>query len=237
MKDQKKLKITNEIEKAKLKPKSNTTKTKKEFNVVGIGASAGGLEAFEKFFLNMSPDSGSAFVLVPHLDPKHVSIMPELIQKYTKMKVNIVKKGMKIEQNSVYVVPANMRIYVQNRALKLIELSEYHEDRLPIDFFFISLAEDVKEKAIGIVLSGTGNDGTIGLKKIKEKMGITIAQDPSSAKYDGMPRSAINSNVVDYVLPVEKMPEKIIAFEKRLFIKILEKDETEEDVLGHYENI
>ena len=204
MNGQKKPKSSKEIEKVKLK-----SKLKNEFNVVGIGASAGGLEALEKFFLNMPQDSGSAFVVVTHLDPKHVSIMPELIQKYTQMEVNIVKDGMKIKPNSVYVIPSNKRMYIRNRVLKLIELSEYHEDRLPIDFFFNSLGEDIKERAIGIVLSGTGNDGTIGLKKIKEEMGITIAQEPSSAKYDGMPRSAINSNVVDYVLAVEKMPKKI----------------------------
>lgn len=228
-------KIPKEIEKAKIK--SSTIKTKNEFNVVGIGASAGGLEALEKFFLNMPLDSGSAFVVVTHLDPKHVSIMPELIQKYTQMEVNIVKDGMKVKPNSVYVIPSNKRMYLRNRALKLIELSEYHEDRLPIDFFFISLAEDIKERAIGIVLSGTGNDGTIGLKKIKEEMGVTIAQEPSSAKYDGMPISAINSKVVDYVLPVDKIPEKIIAFQKRLFIKNLEKDETDDYTLGNYEKI
>ena len=232
MNGQKKPKSSKEIEKVKLK-----SKLKNEFNVVGIGASAGGLEALEKFFLNMPLDSGSAFVVVTHLDPKHVSIMPELIQKYTQMEVNIVKDGMKVKSNTVYVIPSNKRMYIQNRVLKLIELSEYHEDRLPIDFFFISLGEDIKERAIGIVLSGTGNDGTIGLKKIKEEMGITIAQEPSSAKYDGMPRSAINSNVVDYVLAVEKMPEKIKTFEKRPFQKILEKDETEDDILGYYEKI
>lgn len=230
-------KIPKEIEKAKLKSKSNASKTNNDFNVVGIGASAGGLEAFEKFFLNMPQDSGSAFVLIPHLDPKHVSIMPELIQRYTKMKVNIVKDGIKIKPNSVYIVPPNMRIYIENKALRLIELSEYHEDRLPIDFFFISLANDIKERAIGIVLSGTGNDGTIGLKKIKEEMGITIAQELSSAKYDGMPKSAINSNVVDYVLPVEKMPERIISLKKKPFKKDIEKDETEDDILGNHEKI
>jgi len=229
-------KIPKEIKKARLKPKSNASKKSNDFNVVGIGASAGGLEAFEKFFLNLPPDSGAAFVLIPHLDPKHVSIMPELIQRYTKMKVNIVKDGIKIKPNSVYIVPPNMRIYIENKALRLIELSEYHEDRLPIDFFFISLANDIKERAIGIVLSGTGNDGTIGLKKIKEEMGITIAQEISSAKYDGMPRSAINSNVVDYVLPVEKMPERIISIKKKPFRKDIEKDETE-DILGNHEKI
>lgn len=235
MNGQNKPKRNKEIEKAKLK--SSTLKTNSDFNVVGIGASAGGLEAFEHFFLNMPQDSGSAFILIPHLDPKHVSIMPELIQKYTQMKVHIVKDGVKIKPNSVYIVPPNMRMCIRNRALKLIELSEYHEDRLPIDFFFISLAEDIKERAIGIVLSGTGNDGTIGLKKIKEEMGITIAQEPSSAKYDGMPRSAINSKVVDYVLHVDKMPEKIIAFEKRPFIKNLENDEKDDYALGNYEKI
>lgn len=237
MNGQKKLKTTKEIKKAKLKSKSNTSRKKNEFNVVGIGASAGGLEALEKFFLNMPLGSGSAFLVVTHLDPKHVSIMPELIQKYTQMEVNIVKDGMKVKPNSVYVIPSNKRMYIQDRVLKLIELSEYHKDRLPIDFFLSSLAEDIKERAIGIILSGTGNDGTIGLKKIKEEMGITIAQEPSSAKYDGMPRNAINSKVVDYVLPVEKMPEKIIAFEKRPFIKILEKDETEDYALGNYAKI
>ncbi|MFH0736730.1 MAG: chemotaxis protein CheB [bacterium] len=180
--------------------------------VVGIGASAGGLEAIERFFGNMVQNSGMAFVVVSHLDPNHISIMPELIQKSTKMKVFQAEDGMVIEPNYVYVAPANRDIAVFHGVIQLIEPLEAHGFRLPIDYFFKSLSKDVGEKAICIILSGMASDGTAGLKAIKSELGLVIVQDPKSAKFDGMPSSAIKTRLVDYILAPEEMPNQLIKY-------------------------
>jgi two-component system CheB/CheR fusion protein len=179
---------------------------------VGIGASAGGLEAFERFFKNMPPDNGMAFVLVPHLDPSHVSIMPELLQKYTQMKVRQAEDGIKVKPNCVYVISPNKNIAMLNGVLELMQPTEPRGSRLPIDFFFRSLAEDQGRSAICVILSGTGTDGTAGLKAIHESGGMVMVQSTDSAKYDGMPRCAIATGMVDYVLPPEKMPDQLIKY-------------------------
>jgi two-component system CheB/CheR fusion protein len=179
----------------------------KDFYIVGMGASAGGLEAFEKFFQNMSSDSGVAFVLVPHLDPTHVSIMPDLLKKYTKMEVLTVEDGVEVQPNSAYVIPPNKDLAVLNGNLQLIDPVDARGKRLPIDYFFRSLAQDLGERAICVILSGTGTDGTLGLKAIKGELGMAMVQDPDSAKYDGMPNSALQTGLVDYILPPEKIPE------------------------------
>ena len=189
----------------------------KTFPIVGIGASAGGLEAFEKFFSNMPSDSGMAFILVPHLDPTHKSILNELIRKYTKMNVVEIEDGMDVKPNHAYIIPPNYDLKIEKKKLLLLNPSAPRGLRLPIDFFFRSLAEDQKEKAICIVLSGTGSDGTLGLREIKGREGMVMVQDPASAKYDGMPRSAINSAFVDYILPAEELPEHLIAFVNQTF--------------------
>jgi two-component system CheB/CheR fusion protein len=188
--------------------------TQKDFYVVGMGASAGGLEAFEKFFLSMSEDSGMAFILVPHLDPTHASIMPDLMQKYTKMKVIQIEDGITVQPNSVYIVPPNKDLAILHGTLQLIEPTGAHGLRMPIDYFFRCLAEDQREKAICVILSGMGTDGTFGLKAIKGELGMAMVQDPNSAKYDAMPRSAIQTGLVDYILPPEKMPEQLIGYTK-----------------------
>lgn len=182
------------------------------FYVVGIGASAGGLDAIERFFRNMPDNTGMAFIVVSHLDPNHISIMPELIQKATSMKIYQAEDGMKIKPNSVFVAPANRDLAILHGTIQLIEPPEVHGFRLPIDFFFKSLSEDLGEKAICIILSGMASDGSIGLRAIKSELGMVMAQDPQSAKFDGMPSSAIKTGLVDYILPPEKMPAQLITF-------------------------
>ncbi|TFF90721.1 MAG: PAS domain-containing protein, partial [Promethearchaeota archaeon] len=180
--------------------------------IVAIGASAGGLEAFEQFFSNMPEDNGMAFVLIPHLDPTHKSILSEIIMQYTRMQVVQVSDGVQIEPNKVYIIAPNHYMTISHGILKLAEIQPSGGLRLPIDHFFRSLASDQREKAIGIVLSGTGSDGTLGIRDIKGEGGIAMIQDPVSAKYDPMPRSAINNSIVDYVLPPDKMPEYLIKY-------------------------
>jgi two-component system CheB/CheR fusion protein len=180
--------------------------------IVGIGASAGGLEAFEAFFAAMPVDSGMAFILVPHLDPTHSSIMPELIQKRTRMRVLQIEDGMHVEPNTVYVVPPNQNLSILNATLQLMELHRPRGINLPIDSFFRALALDQGPNAVAIILSGTGSDGTLGVKAIKAETGMVMVQDQDSAKYDGMPRNAIATGVADYILSPAEMPAKLIKY-------------------------
>ena len=180
----------------------------KEFYVVGIGASAGGLEALEQFFTNMHPDTCMSFVLIQHLDPTHKSILCELISRYTKMAVLEVEDGMVIQPNTVYIIPPNHYMAILNGKLLLLESTAVPGLRMPIDFFFRSLAEDQKEKGICIVLSGTGTEGALGLRAVKSEGGMAMVQDLESAKYDGMPKSAIWTGLADYILPPGMMPEQ-----------------------------
>jgi two-component system CheB/CheR fusion protein len=188
--------------------------TKPRFPVVGIGASAGGLEALQQLFTNMPADTGMAFVIVTHLDPTHESIMPELIGKCTSMPVSAAKDGVTVQPNSVYVIPQNKNMGILNGSLQLLEPTQPHGAGLPIDFFLRSLAQDQGSAAICIILSGTGSDGTLGLKAIKAEAGITIVQEPDSAKYDGMPRSAIETHLVDFVLDPVKIPKRLSAISR-----------------------
>lgn len=183
-----------------------------KFPIVGIGASAGGLEAFESFFRNMPDNSGMAFVLVPHLDPQHVSLMPELIQKSSPMKVLQIEDGTKVRPNCVYIVPPNKDLAMLKETLQLMDPVKGPGIRMPIDYFFRSLAEDCGGNAIGIILSGMGTDGTLGLRALKGNVGMTMAQSPESAKYDSMPKSAIATGLVDFTLPPEKMPDQLIKY-------------------------
>ncbi|HSF10114.1 MAG TPA: chemotaxis protein CheB, partial [Nitrospirales bacterium] len=182
------------------------------FPIVGIGASAGGLEAFEEFFTQMPPDSGLAFVVVPHQSPSHTSLLPGLLQKCTTMPVLEVADGLAVKPDTVYLALAGKNLALLNGRLQLMEPALQDRLPLPIDYFFRSLAEDQKHRAIGIILSGTGSDGTLGLKAIKGESGMTIAQEPQSAKYTGMPQSAIATGIVDYVCPPTQMPEQILAY-------------------------
>ena len=182
------------------------------FHVVGIGASAGGLEAFEHFFTNMPADSGMAFVLIPHLAPEHKSIMAELLKRYTEMNVVQAEDGMRANPNCVYIIPPNKDMAMLKGTLQLLEPVERRGLRHPIDFFFRSLAEDQGDRAVCIVLSGTGTEGALGLRAIKEKGGLVLVQDPKTTRYDGMPGSAIATGLVDYILPPDKMPEQLLRY-------------------------
>jgi two-component system CheB/CheR fusion protein len=177
-----------------------------------MGGSAGGLEAFSQFFSHLPADTGLAFVLVPHLEPTHKGMMPELLGRHTKMKVVEVEDGMAVEPNHVYVIPPNADLAILHGKLQVLEPAAPRGLRMPIDFFFRQLAADQKEKAIGIILSGMGSDGTQGLKAIKENFGMAMVQDPASAKYDGMPHSAINTGLADYVATAEELPAKIVQY-------------------------
>ena len=185
-----------------------------EFPIVGIGASAGGLEALEQFFGNMPKDSGMAFVVIQHLSPTDESFLTELLQRVTQLKVQQVTDGMRIKPNCVYVIPPNKSMSFLNGALHLFALVESHGKDLPIDTFFRSLAYDRNEKSIGIILSGMGSDGYLGVKAIKEENGIVLVQDPTSAGCDGMPHSAIKAVIVDVVAAASDLPAKLIDFLK-----------------------
>ncbi len=189
------------------------------FPIVGIGASAGGLAAFEAFFSGMPADidPGMAFVLVQHLAPDHKSILTDLIRRYTRMQVFEVEDGMAVQPNCAYIIPPNRDMAFLNGALQLMEPSAPRGQRLPIDFFFRSLALDQRERAICIVLSGTGSDGTLGVRAIKGEGGMVMAQNPASTEYDGMPRSAIGTGLVDYEMPPAEMPAQLIAYVAHAF--------------------
>jgi two-component system CheB/CheR fusion protein len=185
-----------------------------DFPIIGIGASAGGLEALELFFKNTPSNCGMAFVVIQHLDPTHVGIMPELLQRMTQMEVLQATDALKVKPNSVYVIPPNKSLSILSGKLHLFDPVESRGLRLPVDFFLRSLALDRMEKSIGIILSGMGADGSLGLKAIKEKNGIVLVQEPASAKFDSMPRNAIEAVVVDIIAPAQELPTKLIALLK-----------------------
>ncbi|MGK0247918.1 MAG: chemotaxis methyl-accepting protein methylase [Oleispira sp.] len=180
--------------------------------IVGIGASAGGLEALEAFFSHMPTPSRLAFVVIQHLDPTQKGIMAELLQRITLMKVRQARDNIKVEANCVYVIPPNQDLSILHGSLFLFEPLAGPGFRLPIDFFFRSLASDQQERAVGVILSGMGSDGTIGFRAIKKNGGLTLVQSPELAKFDSMPRSAINGELVDIEAPAEELPEGLLAF-------------------------
>ncbi len=180
--------------------------------IVGIGASAGGLTALKKFFSTMPEDSGMAFVVVVHLSPKHESVLAELLQPHIKMPVHQVNRTLELKPNTVYIIPPNANLNSIDTHLRLTELENGPGARSPIDHFFRTLAKTHDGNAIGIILTGTGSDGTIGLKEIKEKGGFVFVQDPNEAEYDGMPLSAISTGLVDRVLPLKDIPAYIHRF-------------------------
>ncbi|MFY9823617.1 MAG: chemotaxis protein CheB [Thermoanaerobaculia bacterium] len=185
------------------------TPAKESFPIVGIGASAGGLEAFRQLLQNLPADTGAAFVLVQHLDPKHESILPALLARSTAMPVGEVRDGVKIEPDHAYVIPSSMDLAITDGHLKLLPRAVAPERHMPIDLFFRTLAEVRAGRAIGVVLSGTASDGTLGLMAIKAAGGMCLAQDPQSAAFDGMPRNAIASGCVDAVLPPDGLALEI----------------------------
>src|SRR5277367_6241611 len=184
----------------------------RSFPIVGLGASAGGLEALEQFLSHVPKACGLGFVVVQHLDPTHKGILVELLQRNTAMPVLQIKDRMKIEPDHVYVIPPNRDLSILHGVLHLLEPAAPRGLRLPIDFFFRSLAADRQEQSLGVILSGMGSDGTLGLRAIKEKAGAVFVQTPASAKFDSMPRMAIDAGLADVVAPAEGLPGKIIDY-------------------------
>jgi len=199
-----------------LKSKASTKVTAEsgtdKFPIVGIGASAGGLEALEQFISNVPANSGMAYVVIQHLDPTQKGMLPELLQRITGMKVLQVKDRTAVKPDHVYVIPPNRSMSILKGTLHLFEPMESRGLRLPVDFFLRSLADDRNELSIGVILSGMGSDGSIGLRAIKEKNGIVMVQEPSSAKYDSMPRNAIDSVLADIIAPANLLPARLIQF-------------------------
>ena len=200
----------------------DTEATHTGFPIVGIGASAGGLAAFEAFFSGMpaNADPGMAFVLVQHLAPDHKSILSDLIRRYTRMQVFEVQDGMVVQANCAYIIPPNRDMAFLNGTLQLLEPAAPRGQRLPVDFLFRSLAQDQHERAIGIVLSGTASDGTAGVRAIKGAGGMVMVQSPDSTEFDGMPRSAIATGLVDYELPPAAMAAQLISYAAHAFGKL-----------------
>ena len=191
---------------------------KNDFLIVAIGASAGGMQAFTELMRSLPADTGMAFVLIQHLDPKHHSILTELLAKETVMKVAEVTGLMKVEPNHVYVIPPNASMTITDHTLHLSPREESPAGHMTIDHFMRSLAEDQGNRAVGVILSGTGSDGTLGMAEIQAHGGVTFAQDESTAKYDGMPRSAIAAGCVDYVLPPKEIAHELARIARHPYV-------------------
>src|SRR5579862_5062618 len=185
-----------------------------DFPVVGLGASAGGLDACRKLFDGLPANAGMAFILIQHLDPTHASMMVDLLASHTRNKVQQAAEGMPLAGGNVYIIPPGTYLSIQGGVLHLSEPRERHGARLPFDFFLRSLAVARGSRAICVILSGTGSDGSLGLEAIKEKGGLVIVQSPDDAAFDGMPRSAIKTGLADFVVPVAKIPEILARYGK-----------------------
>jgi len=197
------------------------------FPIVGIGASAGGLEALEELFTDMPDDTGMAFVVVTHQHPGHTSLLPELLGKSTDLKVVQATDGLKVKPNCVYIGPPGGQLAILEGVLHRVETTGTTDSpKLPIDYFFRSLAEDQKEKAICIILSGTGTDGTLGLKAIKGESGMAMVQQVQSAKYAGMPSSALATGLADYVLPAQGMAKQLVAYARGPYLATIHPEES-----------
>lgn len=185
-------------------------KPKTGFPVVGLGASAGGLQALKRFFEGMPAESGMSFVVIMHLSPEHESHAAAILQTTTRMSVTQVNAQVKVEPNHVYVIPPTKHLAMEDGHIRLSEPTRPTGRHVAVDLFFRTLADTHQTRAVCIVLSGTGADGSVGVKRVKEAGGLAIAQDPQDAEYDAMPRNAINTGMIDFVLPVVEMPEKLI---------------------------
>ncbi len=210
--------------------KSNSEKYER-FPIVGIGASAGGLEALQELFRSMPVDTGMGFVVVTHQHPGHESILAELLSRETAMRVYKIEDGIHVEPNNVYVLGASSNLRIEHGTLHLKKIDVTTALHMPIDIFFRSLAEDMHERAICIVLSGTGSDGTLGMKEIKAQGGLALAQEPPSAKYGGMPSSARDTGMVDFVEIPSRMPKRMTDYIWSPFHQ-LRKQVPEEDTLA-----
>jgi two-component system, chemotaxis family, CheB/CheR fusion protein len=204
--------------------KGITAKGGVNFPVVAIGASAGGLEAFRTLLAALPASGSMAFVLVQHLDPTHPSMMVELLSAQTAMKLLEAREDMRLESDHVYVIPPGRYLAIRDGAIHLSRLGAHQSVRMSFDFLLQSLAEEYGERAVCIILSGTGTDGSIGAKAIKEKGGLVVAQDPEEAEYDGMPRSAIATGAVDLVLPLAKIPEAVAKYGGHRYVRTGKRD-------------
>jgi two-component system CheB/CheR fusion protein len=207
-----------------------------EFLIVGMGASAGGIQAFKQFFERVPADSGMAYVVILHLSPDHDSKLAEVLQSSAAIPVAQVSESIRIEPNHVYVIPPNKSLSMDDGVLALSEIKGYEERRAPVDIFFRTLATEHTTRAVSVILSGTGANGSMGVKRVKEMGGIILVQDPREAEYSDMPRNSIATGLVDYVLPVAEIPAKIIAYKENLKevsipIEEPERPETDEQAL------
>lgn len=194
------------------------SRSRSGFPIVGIVASAGGLDAFKKFFSAMPADGGMGFVLIPHLDPSHESLMVPLLSKLTSMPVVEAQTDMPVQVNSVYIIPPQYYLAISNGLLQLSDPPKHRGWQTSIDFFLRSLAQDQGERAVGIVLSGTGSHGALGVREIKLAGGMVMAQEPTSAEHDQMPQNAIDTGVIDCVLPPEEMPTALVSYAEQPYL-------------------
>lgn len=213
------------------------SKSSIDFPVVGIVASAGGLEAFKKFFSHVPDNSGIAFVLVPHLDPMHESLMAELIGRHTTVEVVEASDGVTVKPNHAYVIPPNNYMTISNNRLSLNGPVDKFQAQTAIDLFLRSLAEAKQEKAICIIFSGTGTQGTLGLKAIKSSGGMAMVQEPKTAEYPAMPKSAIDTGMADFVMPAEELPEALIKYIKSDYVTGPKTEDENHDRSGHLQKL
>src|SRR5262245_20127933 len=206
------------------------------FPIIGIGASAGGLEAFSQLLAGLPLDTGMAFVLVQHLDPRHESKLGDILAKSAKMPVLEAGQGQEVLPNHVYVIPRNTTMTLVAGKLVLVPREETRNPHLPIDTFFKSLAADRHSGAIGVILSGTGSDGTLGLEEIKAAGGITLAQDEVTAKYSSMPQSAVRSGCVDVVMPPDGIAAELVRIGQHPYLAPTDIEKTEKPSQSDDEN-
>src|SRR5688500_11017563 len=198
------------------------------FMVVGLGASAGGIRAFKEFFANVHERSGMAYVVILHLSPDHDSRLAEVLQQSTTLPVTQVTGQAPVEPDHVYVIPPNKSLSMRDSSLVLSDVTGVEERRAPVDIFFRTLAESQRGRAACVVLSGMGANGSMGLKRVKERGGVAAVQSPDEAEYDDMPRNSIATGLVDYVLPVAEIPARLVAYRDALLdARVL--DETHAD--------
>jgi two-component system, chemotaxis family, CheB/CheR fusion protein len=203
----------------------SATTTQNDFLVVGIGGSAGSIPAFREFFRNVPPDSGMAYVVILHLSPDYESRLAEVVQGTASIPVAQVNESVKVEPNRVYVIPPNKSLGITDGVLEVSDVNGYEERRAPVDIFFRTLADNLDARAVCVVMSGTGADGSMGLRRVKEYNGLVLVQNPDEAEFDEMPRNSIATGLADYIIPVGEMPGRIIAHRDQLRSKPLTIDE------------
>ena len=187
-----------------------------DFLIVGLGASAGGIHALRSFFNEVPKDSGLAYVVILHMSPEHESKLADILQTSSPIPVTQVRERTKVKPNQVYVIPPNQRLAMADGHLELKSIIGKEERRSPVDLFFRTLAESNENRAVSVILSGTGANGSMGIKRVKEHGGVAFVQDPEEAEYTDMPRNAISTGMVDYILPVAEIPAKIISYKDRI---------------------